>query len=65
MRFVAGGTVRIRYDGNACGSFGVPKYQHGHKAKVLKVGRTRLKVLIEGDAAPREISMTSATVVRG
>lgn len=65
MNFQKGDTVKVRYDGQANGSFGVPKNQDGQLAKVLKVGRTRLKVLIGKDPFAREIWMTSCKKVRG
>jgi hypothetical protein len=56
-RFKVGATVVV--NGNGCyNGEGVPVAFDGRKAKILKVGRTKLKVLFDGEPVGRNIRMT-------
>lgn len=57
QRFKVGQVVVL--DGNGCyNGEGVPVAQNGRWARVLKVGRTKLKVLLAGESFHRNIHMT-------
>jgi hypothetical protein len=56
-RFKVGQVVVL--DGNGCyNGVGVPVSQNGRWAKVLRVGYTKLQVLLAGESLARYIKMT-------